>query len=490
MQSVTSGVSTVQASAQPSVPWRRTLEDLPSPRGWPLIGNLLQVDVVRAHQTFARWADQLGHLYHVRLGRRQILVIAEPGLVNEILHDRPGRFQRPRIMRDAMIDLAIAGVFTAEGADWRRQRKLAMHALNTDHLRKFAARLCEVTERLQRRWQRAADRDERVDAPGDLKRFTVDVTSSLAFGTDLNTLECEGDAIQRHLGVVFPALARRVFAPFAYWRWIRLPSDRAVDRAMREVLVLVHELVRNARAHAAESVGPGARPANFLEAMARAQSDDTAFSDREIVGNVLTLLLAGEDTTANTIAWIMHLMAEHPEVQARLQAEVDAVPGEASTSLDYETTEALPYVEAVAHEAMRLRPVAPLQAMEAKADTVLGDVQVPKGTELYLLSGYMASRPEHFAEPEAFRPERWLENQHHARPGHNTHAFVPFGGGPRFCPGRHLAMLEIKMVVAMLCRHFEVCLLPDTPPPEEVFSFTMMPNELFVRLRPRARAAH
>ena len=424
-------------SAQRSAPRRRTLNDLPGPKAWPLLGNLLQIDAPRAHQTFARWADEFGPLYRFRLGRREIVVIAEPDLVSEVLRDRPGRFQRAQMARDAILDLAINGVFAAEGSDWRRQRKLAMHALNTDHLRKYSARLGDVTERLRRRWQRAAEQDHRVDAPGDLKRFTVDVTSGLAFGTDLNTLETVGDAIQKHLGVVFPVLAKRVLAPFAYWRWIRLPSDRAVDRAMREVLVLVNGLVRDARARISEASESGARPENFLESMVRAQSDDTAFTDGEIVGNVLTMLLAGEDTTANTIAWVMHKMTEHAEVQARMRSEVDAVLSSASTPHGYEMTEALQYVEAVAHETMRVLPVAPVLAMDTTADTVIGDLSLPKGTELYLLTGHMASQPEHFSEPATFRPERWLVTPHLAREGHNTHAFVPFGAGPRFCPGRH-----------------------------------------------------
>ena len=112
MQTAASEASTV-APVQPSAPWRRTLDDLPGPQGWPLVGNLLQVDVTQAHKTFGRWADEFGLLYHVRLGRRQLLVLADPGLVNEVLHDRPGRFTPPQIMRDAMLDLAIAGVFTS-----------------------------------------------------------------------------------------------------------------------------------------------------------------------------------------------------------------------------------------------------------------------------------------------------------------------------------------------------------------------------------------
>ena len=151
-------------------------------------------------------------------------------------------------------------------------------------------------------------------------------------------------------------------------------------------------------------------------------------------------------------------------------------------------TEGLPYVEAVAHETMRVLPVAPVLAMDATADTVIGDLKIAKGTQLYLLTGHMASQAQHFSEPEAFRPERWMMTPHQTREGHNTHAFLPFGAGPRFCPGRHLAMLEIKMVLAMLCRNFEVERFPGASPPKEVFSFTMMPSHLYVRLRPRHRA--
>ena len=464
----------------------RTLDDLPGPRGLPLLGNLLQIDIGRAHKILARWADEFGPFYHFRLAGRHAVAIAAPDLINEILRDRPGRFRRIEIMRNAMLDLGIAGVFTAEGPDWRRQRKLAMYALNTEHLRKFLHRLDQVTGRLQRRWERAAAKGERVDAQRDLMRFTVDVTSGLAFGTDLNTLEEKGDVIQQHLDKVFPLLARRVFAPFPHWRWFRLPADRKVDAAMEEVVSLVNELVRAARARVAANPEQRANPGNFLDAMIMAQSDDAAaFSDAEIVGNALTMLLAGEDTTANSLAWMMHLMVEHPDVQLKMQQEADDVLGDAVRPPDYVRTQALRYIEAVAHETMRLLPVVPLQGAEPNEDTLIGGVRVPKGTAIYMLAGHAATAPENFPDPHSFRPQRWLDAPHDASSGHNTHAFVPFGAGPRFCPGRHLAMLEIKMVAAMLCRNFEVGRFPGASPPEEVFSFTMMPKELFVTLRRR-----
>ena len=112
-----------------------------------------------------------------------------------------------------------------------------------------------------------------------------------------------------------------------------------------------------------------------------------------------------------------------------------------------------------------------------------------KGTELYLLAGYIASRPEHFAEPQSFNPERWLVTPPHAREGHNTHAFVPFGAGPRFCPGRRLAMLEIKMLLAMLCRNFDVARFPSSTTAGRSLLLHDDASDFFVRLRSRQRVA-
>jgi cytochrome P450 len=465
----------------------RALEDLPGPSGLPLLGSLLHLDIARAHTILGEWADRFGPLFHFRVARQSVLAVADVHLINELLRDRPGGFRRRRALQDAMLELGIDGVFTAEGLDWRRQRKLAMHALNTEHLRDFFGHLEQVTARLQRRWDRAAASRERVDAQRDLMRFTVDVTSGLAFGNDLNTLEQEGDVIQQHLDKVFPALARRILAPFPYWRWFKLPSDRRLDSAMVEILKLVSALVAAARDRVAANESSGA-PGNFLDAMLMAQSDDAAsFTDAEIAGNTLIMLLAGEDTTANTLAWMMHLMLEHPDVQSKMQAEADRVVGASDRPAEFGMTEELRYIEAVAHEAMRLLPVAPFIALEPNEDTVIGDVRVPKETGVYLLTAHAAAAAENFADAKQFRPERWLDGANHGL--HNSKAFLPFGAGPRFCPGRHLAMLEIKMVTAMLCRNFSVLRAPHSPPTEEVFSFTMMPRNLWVTLERRARPA-
>jgi cytochrome P450 len=464
----------------------RCLQELPGPRGLPLVGNLLQLEGSRLHRILQAWAQQYGALYRLRAVGRDILAVADGELIGEVLRSRPEVFARRRALRKAMLELGIDGVFNAEGPDWRRQRKLAMYALNTAHMREFFGRLERVTARLQRRWEAAARDGETVDTQRDLMRFTVDVTSGLAFGKDLNTLEQTGDAIQNHLDKIFPALTRRLLAPFPYWRYVKLPADRALDTAMAEVRKLVNGLIADCRAQMAADPGRRAKPGNFLEAMIAAQDDEAGgFSDAEIVGNALTMLLAGEDTTANTIGWMMHFMVEFPQVQAAMHEEADRVLGEHPRPMGYATTEALPYIEAVAHEAMRLKPVAPFLAMEANRDTAVGGVEVKAGTIVFLVMNHPGQQQENFRDPQAFRPQRWLEADGRAGPGHNPRMFMPFGGGPRYCPGRHLAMLEIKMVAAMLARNFEVARAPGTAPTEERFSSTLAPKNLLVTLRRR-----
>ncbi len=203
---------------------------------------------------------------------------------------------------------------------------------------------------------------------------------------------------------------------------------------------------------------------------------------------MLTLLLAGEDTTANTIAWMIHLLWRHPAALARARAEVRAVCGDA-TALTPEQMGRLDYLEACAHETMRLKPVAPMLPLQALKDLTIGDVQVPAGTVVISLMRRDSVSEDHLPRAAAFEPERWLEA---GAPGAAASAArrvsMPFGAGPRICPGRYLALLEIKMAMAVLLGRFEIAAV-DAPggaaEPREHLAFTMAPVGLRLRLQAR-----
>ena len=205
--------------------------------------------------------------------------------------------------------------------------------------------------------------------------------------------------------------------------------------------------------------------------------------DRHIAGNVLTMLLAGEDTTANTLAWLLHLLHRHPQALARAVDEVRTVTADGGP-LTPEHLGRLDYIDACLSETMRLKPVAPFMAFEALHDTQIGPLQVPARTLVWCNLRHDSRDAALVDEPMAFRPERWLVEGDGAMP---KRVALPFGAGPRVCPGRYLALTEMKMLLAMLLSRFELGEVAPAGGGEaaEQMSFTMVPVGLRMRLRER-----
>ncbi|HXX65603.1 MAG TPA: cytochrome P450, partial [Polyangiaceae bacterium] len=320
----------------------------------------------------------------------------------------------------------------------------------------------------------------------ELKRFTVDVTTQLVFGHDLNTLEKgDEDVIQQHLELIFPAFDRRLSAVFPYWRYFRLPVDRRVDRAVQAVYKWLTSIVTQARATLAASPARAESPSNFLEAMLAARdAEGRPFSDEVIFGNALTMLLAGEDTTAYTLAWAMHHLCDAPESVTTLRREADAVLANEPVPTDIEQADRLAYAGAVGNESMRLRPVAPVRLFEPLVDVVVGDVAIPKGTTIVTLLRPATRDAARFDAPGDFAPQRWLDVDANGK-AHDASVHLPFGSGPRICPGRSLALLEICVTLAAVYKMFDVQRIGTRADVGEHLAFTMSPAGLRVRVRRR-----
>jgi cytochrome P450 len=453
------------------------ISDLPGPRGLPVLGNALQIDSGRMHLTAEKWSRTYGEMFRFRIGPRRIVVLSNPETIAAALRDRPDGFQRTTRMSRIAKDMGFNGVFSASGEAWRRQRPMVMAGFDPGRIKAYFPGLVKVTGRFERRWQRAAAAGKAIDLQADLMRYTVDVTAGLAFGADINTIESDNDVIQQHLDKILPSLFKRLFAPFPTWRWLR---NRSVDKHVIALQSAVAQFITQARARMDANPALRSQPTNLIESMIAARdTEGSGVDDADVAGNVLTMLLAGEDTTANTLAWMIYLLSRHPDALRRAQDEVSG-----RDLQKYENVSSLPYVDACINETMRLKPVAPILMLEPIRDAKIGELEVPAGSLVMCLMRAGATSDKHFSDPQAFDPERWLSGPSASS---SKRVAMPFGAGPRLCPGRYLAILEMKMVMAMLLSGFEIesVTTPDGGEAQEHLAFTMSPVGLKLKLRPR-----
>jgi len=437
----------------------RTIADLPGPRGLPGAGNALQLPNTRLHLALERWARRHGPVFRFTIGSRPVVAFAEPDAINAILRERPDGYRRWREAEDVFRELGIHGVFSAEGGAWRTQRRLAVTALNTNHLHRYFDVIRVSTRRLRGRLERAAHSGEPFELQRAFMSFTTDVASSLAFGQDLNTLEHESE-LQSHIERVFPMLSRRIAAPFPYWRYVKPLADRAAERSLVEIRAAVDGFIAHARERMQRRPELYEQPENFLQSMLAAQRAGR-YSDEEVFGNTFQILLAGEDTTAHSLTWAAWFIGRDQALQRRL---AEAAPVVESADSTFE------FGDAVLRETMRLKSVAPLLFVESLEDATIAGVELPRGTRVTALTRYAGAHGD-----AAFDPERRRDQKR----------FLTFGAGPRFFPGRNLALLEARSALAMLARGFEIALDPKAPAVRERFGFTMQPTGLRVLVRAR-----
>jgi cytochrome P450 len=315
----------------------------------------------------------------------------------------------------------------------------------------------------------------------DLKRYTVDVTSALAFGDDPGTLEQDGNVIQEHLALIFPMLMNRINAPFPYWRYVKLPRDHRLDHALAEVHRYVRLTMNRARERMRDR--PHDEPGNLLEAMLRFRdTPGSRITDDEVAANVLTMLLAGEDTTAHSIAWALLYLSSDDALQSRVSNRARTVLGAAGVCPTYETLKTLDLCEAVCTEASRFRPVVPVHAFEPLQDVEHRGIHLPAGSRMFFLTRPSMLDASNFEHPDKFDPERWMHNRTPQRGAHETRAHLQFGAGPRVCPGRYLSTVEMRLVISMLSAGFISRLAVDASCIREVTAFTMVPSAMPVRL--------
>lgn len=462
----------------------KKINTLPSPKGKFLLGNLPDFKADSKHKVLENWVAECGPLFRLNFAGKRIVVSADPDMNGKILRLRPEKFRRYTRISQILEEMGVLGTFNAEGDTWRKHRKTASEALSLKKVRGFYPSIASKTERLLNKWQKLANAGTAIDVQKEFMRYTVDVTTEIAFGYPLDTINGAKDDFQADYERIFPMINARISAPIPWWRFLKREKDKELDKAIAAIEGLIFRFIGEARERLQKEPDLKENPSNFLEALLVEQENGERFSDREIYGNVFTMLMAGQDTTANTISWSLFYLAQKPELVARIREEANAVYGPTALPEDDRAINELKLAHAVAQETIRMKPVSPNLFMEALVDQEVNGLAIPKGT-LVLLQNKVAQTDEtYFTNAADFIPERWIRNACPMHNAHNPDVIRAFGGGPRFCPGKNLATYEMIVVISTLCKHFDIGLAVQPGEVKEKYAFTMFPENLLIDLKP------
>lgn len=376
-----------------------------------------------------------------------IAIVADPALLEEMLISRAEEFPRDIFSREALGAIDRGSLLTAEGADWRWQRRAVAPAFRHENLLGFVSSFAACAETRVEAWRRQCG--ETVDVSADMTATTFDIILDAVLGG------APGFDSGRYLSALDAALKsvpwRAAQACLGVPEWLPYPgrahARAAADYGYGEVAKLV--------------AARKARPSQHMDVLnlllnARDPETGRTMSDAQVVANLYVFIFAGHETAAGVLSWALWLLAKDRESQERLRAEALEACGE--RSVEAADIEKLTFARQVAQEAMRLFPPAPVIARQARADTTLGPYEVSKNAVIVAPIWIVHRREALWDEPSGFDPGRFAPEA--ARKRHRC-AFMPFGAGPRTCIGMNFAMLEIVTVLATLVRQFKFSPVPD-----------------------------
>ncbi len=326
--------------------------------------------------------------------------------------------------------------------------------------------MTDATVAMLERWQARSDTGTPLQMEEEMVRLTLWIVGQALFSLDLSQ---ETSTVGPAVTTVLELLADYVFRPFPPLS-VPTPRNRRLHLAIHALDQVVYRIIAERRMLPTDT-------GDLLSMLLLAQDEETGqgMNDRQVRDEVLTLLLAGHETTANTLTWTWYLLSEYPEVERRLQAELNDVLGGRVPTVD--DLPNLKYTRMVLEEALRLYPAAPLLSRKAVAADELKGCHVPANSMIMISPYAMHRHPAFWEEPERFEPERSA-----TRP---AYTYFPFGGGPRMCIGNHFAMMEAQLILSTVAQRYQARLVPGHQV-EPQMSVTLRPRYgLPMTLQPR-----
>ncbi len=421
-----------------TAPGPARLPDPPGPRGGFPLRSLLAFR--RDPLSFLRRVQRAhGDVAAFRFGPRRLYLLSHPDLVRDVFVTHHRNFIKSLALQRARVLLGT-GLLTSEGDFHLRQRRMAQPAFHRDRVAALAATMAAYAGRTGDGW--SAGRE--MDIGREMNRLTLAIAGDTLFGADV---EGEAEEVARALDAALGMFDRLTNPLGILLDRLPLPGTIRLRRARAALDATIYRIIERRRA-SAEDRGD---LLSLLLAARDDEGDGGRMTDAQLRDEALTLFLAGHETTANALAWAWHLLAAHPEAEARLHAEVDAVVGDRlPTAEDYPR---LPYTRAVFAESMRLYPPAWTVGREPLEDFAAGGYRIPAGTVVIMSPWVVHRDPRWWPDPDRFDPGRWTPEAEAALP---RFAYFPFGGGPRKCIGEGFAWMEGVIVLATLARRWRL----------------------------------
>jgi cytochrome P450 len=466
-------------SATAPVP-KSMLKRPPGPRGLPIIGTSFMASR-DSTKTLTRWARDYGDVVYYHFFDLHVYMLFHPQHIEQVLLGRTGNFLKGITAR-ANPELFGNGLLTSDGEFWRRQRRLSNPAFHRASLARYAEITVEETTHFFQLWKSGEVRN----IHNDMMSVTLRIVLRSLFGGDL------GENMQ----VIEPALEAIMvsssgFHSLAFYLKIPTRTRARHYRAVKKLDEVVYRLIargreklasNRSRATNAEPEAPATSGAKDLLALLLTARDDdgNSMSDQQLRDEVITLLLAGHETTALNLSWTWYLLAQHPQIEEKLHEELDAVlAGRPPSAADLPR---LPYTDRVIRETLRLYPPAWRIFRRTEQEFQAGDYVLPAGSNIVLSQWVTQRDPRWFSEPERFNPDRWNEETAAKLP---RFAYFPFGGGPRVCIGAGFAMMEATLLLATIAQRYRMRLVPNQRV-EPLASITLRPkNGIRVELEER-----
>lgn len=446
----------------------------PGPPGWAALQLMLPGGPQRS-TIFHGMQRQYGDVVRFTIGGRMAHLVSDPQAVQHVLQDNNRNYLKGRGLVKVR-DVLGKGLLTSEGEFWRRQRRLIQPVFHRRKIASFASKMTAATEAMLEQWESRADSGEPFDVADEMMRLTLDIVSKTLFSTALS--EREFETVSEVMRPMLKFAARRITSPFDFLdKW---PTPASVRQQQRQeklneiVYRIIDERRRSQIAHD-----------DLLGLLMAARDEETGerMSDRQLRDEVMTLFLAGHETTANLLSFLWALLSQHRDVRQKLHDEIDqTVAGRAPGIEDVPT---LTVTNLIIQETLRLYPPAWIIGRQAIEEDQIGGYMIPAGSGV-LISPYIIHRhPAYWESADTFDPWRFEQGRNGDRP---RYAYMPFGGGPRLCIGNNFALTEAALIVATVAQRYELNLAPGHPVEAEA-AFTLRPkNGVWMTLHTRRPA--